>query len=367
MAHLLPKIKPKQHITIVTKTMPKKAPSFASLKDDIEDYEKFDINQQRADEVSSDDEAEPQEHGPTIDDQKDEQSEEQKIYGNFINEENQHRRQKPLRRISDSDAFSSSSFDNEFFSSDNGFQQISSDGNESNSLFNDDGSDLLKSSTSNKDQTEKTELTDPFSNPFESSTKTYDKDQNSETKAFIFREEDDGEYQGKNPKNIVKISITTKPKKPEKPKDSLVFSSPFKSRFGDEKEENSRKYNRFKTSKFFDLSEDEDEGLKPHKKKKEKDYFIGADEDYKRFGNYYIDSKVQYPTFQSTVVHHIPQKRKHPQLDKDGNIVPPCRNLIVKEKMKAKEKEMKEKRRQEREKQEKENNMITDKENQITN
>ena len=105
MAHLLPKIKPKQHITIVTKTMPKKAPSFASLKDDIEDYEKFDI-QQRAEETISDDEAEPQEHGPTIDDQKDEQSDEQKIYGNFINEENQHRRQKPLRRISDFSAFS---------------------------------------------------------------------------------------------------------------------------------------------------------------------------------------------------------------------------------------------------------------------
>ena len=332
MKHVLPKITPKQTLPrIISKTRPKRAPSFASLKDDIEDLDNFDINNGRNDEDNIyDDEAEPQEHGPNIDDQKDEQSDEQKIYGNFINEEDQHRRQRPLRRLS-SDFSSSGSFDHEFFGDMNGFNQFSSD-DDYNSLLDsiDNSSDLLRSSSGNKQskqQTESSILTDPFDHPFESSNNEEESAHHS--KMFIFRD-DDNNYQGKNPKSIFRPQISqikeTKPKK-----SPHVFNSPMKSKYGDDQSETRKQFKKFGFSKFLDDSDDL--GLAPHKRKQEKDVNMDKNDEFKSFGNKFLDSDLKYPVFEGEITHHTPQKRKHPMKDEDGNIIPPCRNMLEKEKL----------------------------------
>lgn len=108
-----------------SKLTPKKAPSFASQKGSI-NIDNFNINQlnEKQDNEDSSDEPPENENQPNIDN-KEEVSEDHQVFGVFVNEENDHKRNRPLRALSDDDGFMNSDYSDDMnLSSDFSFGEV---------------------------------------------------------------------------------------------------------------------------------------------------------------------------------------------------------------------------------------------------
>ncbi|EAY03935.1 hypothetical protein TVAG_314650 [Trichomonas vaginalis G3] len=104
----------KSQFSVQSKRTPKKSPSFARQKGEI-NFDNYNINPQleKQDAEDSQDEPPENENQPNIEN-KEEVSEDHQVYGVFVNEENDHKRNRPLRELSDSDGLINSDYSDEY-------------------------------------------------------------------------------------------------------------------------------------------------------------------------------------------------------------------------------------------------------------